>query len=145
MSENAKNERYIYEDGYEVPFEFGYDEMVNHVDKLVFRRIKQCMLVDALIKNFDRHPGNITFIKHRNQYIDLMPLYDFGASFFDNGAEQAQLGKTYYKLETHYDTLRQMGIVVPDICFGDSFVDNRKEYLRGVPHTEGHFDYDNQF
>jgi len=102
-----KRARYV--DGYEIKSDISFIALEQCVQEETLIKLLDMIMFDALIKNFDRHPGNITFkLNTKCAIVDIVPLYDHGACFHEDQTE-----KTYFcwgtsKEQTHYQLIERI-------------------------------------
>jgi len=102
-----KRARYL--DGYEIKPDITLKALEQCVREETFIKLFDMVMFDTLIKNFDRHPGNITFrLNKENAIMDIVPLYDHGACFHEGQTEKTYFCWDNTKEQTHYQLVEQM-------------------------------------
>jgi len=104
-----RDKRARYLDGYEIKHDISLKTLEPYVQKETLKKILDMIIFDALIKNFDRHPGNITFkLSARSAILDIVPLYDHGACFYEGQTEKTFFCWDTSKEQTHYQLIERI-------------------------------------
>jgi len=75
----------------------------------VFDKLCKVALLDAIVKNCDRHLGNLSFIVNQNKnLVDLYPIYDNVGSLTNSDTENALLVPTLDRMYKHSQVLQYL-------------------------------------
>ena len=110
MSRDFKTDkRARYVDGYEVKSDISLTALEKCVQEETLIKLFDMIMFDALIKNFDRHPGNITFkLNTKCAIMDIVPLYDHGACLHEDQTEKTYFCWDNTKEQTHYQLIERI-------------------------------------